>query len=340
MTTPGKLGRGRQTPRTGSHHDTAHIGTLAGWQCLGMPSRRDLSFSVNDHDVPYVELRGDEPGPSILVMAGVHGCEYASIAAVRRLILELSEQPIRGTVTLIPVVNVTAFEQRVPFLVPADGKNLNRCFPGDPAGTDADRLAAAVFDLVRRHEHLLDLHAGDLPEALVPFTIYEESAVEETARAMAMAYGLDYVLRDPLSERSAIAGSSESAASDAGVPAIIAEAGGQGLVAEYAVQLHRDGVLRVLRLLTILPADDSAPPPQAQELAGSVWQYTAAGGWWQPEVGPGDHVVAGQRVGAISDLLGVERAEIRADVDGVLLFLTSAAAVAENGLLLAVGRLR
>jgi hypothetical protein len=34
-----------------------------------------------------------------------------------------------------------SFTERSPFVVPVDGKNLNRAFPGDPGGTYTDRLA-------------------------------------------------------------------------------------------------------------------------------------------------------------------------------------------------------
>ena len=34
-----------------------------------------------------------------------------------------------------------SFAERSPFVVPADGMNLNRAFPGDPDGSYTDRLA-------------------------------------------------------------------------------------------------------------------------------------------------------------------------------------------------------
>jgi len=34
--------------------------------------------------------------------------------------------------------------QQTPFVTPDDGKNLNRCFPGNPSGTFTDRLAVKV----------------------------------------------------------------------------------------------------------------------------------------------------------------------------------------------------
>ena len=83
--------------------------------------------------------------PLLTVIAGVHGCEYVPMAAVREWTRGLEQRELRGRVRAVPVLNVTAFRARSPFVVPEDGKNLNRCFPGDPAGTLAERLAYAAF---------------------------------------------------------------------------------------------------------------------------------------------------------------------------------------------------
>ena len=52
---------------------------------------------------------------------------------------------LRGRVRAVPVLNLPAFRARSPFVVPDDGKNLNRCFPGDASGTLAERLAYDTF---------------------------------------------------------------------------------------------------------------------------------------------------------------------------------------------------
>jgi Succinylglutamate desuccinylase / Aspartoacylase family len=96
-------------------------------------------------EIPVIEVVGDKPGPLLSVVAGVHGCEYASMAGLRRWAGDLTGRSLRGTVRAVPVVNLTAFWARSPFVVPEDGKNLNRCFPGSPDGTLAERLADAVF---------------------------------------------------------------------------------------------------------------------------------------------------------------------------------------------------
>ena len=125
-------------------------------------------------DIPVVEATGAGDGPRLTVIAGVHGCEYASMAAVRQWAAGLAGRDLRGLVTVVPVLNLAAFRARSPFVVPEDGKNLNRCFPGDPDGTLAERLAHATFtQLITGSDALIDAHCGDLPEALEPFTLYE-----------------------------------------------------------------------------------------------------------------------------------------------------------------------
>jgi uncharacterized protein len=123
---------------------------------------------------PVIEVTGSADGPRLTVIAGVHGCEYAPMAAVRKWAAGLAGTDLRGSVRAVPVLNQTAFRARSPFVVPEDGKNLNRCFPGNPAGTLAERLAHATFSqLIMGSDALVDAHAGDLPEALEPFALYD-----------------------------------------------------------------------------------------------------------------------------------------------------------------------
>ncbi len=93
-------------------------------------------------DVPVVEVTGADDGPRLTVIAGVHGCEYASMAAVRQWSASLAGRDLRGRVTVVPVLNLPAFRARSPFVVPEDGKNLNRCFPGRAVGGTTSAAAA------------------------------------------------------------------------------------------------------------------------------------------------------------------------------------------------------
>lgn len=293
-------------------------------------------------EIPYIDVRGPADGPHVTVIAGVHGTEYTSIAAVRRLAARLEQEVVAGRVTAVPVVNLAAFWARSPFVVPADGKNLNRCFPGDPSGTDAEVLAARLFEtFVVGSDRLVDLHAGDLPEALEPFAIFEESSVEDASREMALAYGLGHVVRQTRAVRT-VAGSSCAAAADIGVPAIVAESGQNGLVEPAAVDRHVTGLTNVLRHLGVL----AGQPVPGEELAGQRtvqhegwhWLRTPVAGWWEPAVAVGTGVEAGALLGTVSELLGAVVHEVRAPETGVLLFLTTSPAVLQEGLLLGLAR--
>ena len=290
--------------------------------------------------VPLIEVTGATDGPLLTVIAGVHGCEYASMTGVRRWLAGLDGREISGRIRAVPVLNITAFEARTPFVVPEDGKNLNRCFPGDPAGTLADRLAHAAFtELISGSDAYIDAHCGDMVEALQPFSLYEAGPAEDRARDLATAYGLPYVIRQEAGPGRAVSGTSSGAAAAAGIPAITAEAGQCGLVEEAAVALHVAGLNGVLALLGMDPAAEAAAGQAAHvQLGQFLWLRCKDAGWWAPEVAAGDQVTAGQVLGTVSTLDGGQVLEaVTAPADGVVIFQTSSPAVGADGLLLGLG---
>jgi hypothetical protein len=291
-------------------------------------------------EVPLVEATGSGDGPVLTVIAGVHGCEYASMAGVRRWLRDLEKKELRGRVRAVPVLNVTAFAARSPFVVPEDGKNLNRCFPGNPDGTLGERLAYDTFSqLISGSDALVDAHCGDMVEALQPFAFYEAGPAEALARDLATAYGLPYVIRQEKGPDRAVSGTSSGAAAEVGIAAITAEAGGCGLVEEYAVALHVAGLNAVLSVLGMTDdrvGRESARPPT--HLGRFLWLRCRQAGWWQPVVAPGDALAEGQVIGTVSTLDGAKVLEtVTAPADCVVIFLTSSPAVADDGLLIGLG---
>jgi uncharacterized protein len=299
-------------------------------------SRRTLDLA--GLEVPVVELTGAQDGPLLTVIAGVHGCEYVPMAAVRRWTRNLEQREFSGRVRAVPILNVTAFRARSPFVVPEDGKNLNRCFPGNPDGTLAERLAYAAFtELITGSDAVIDAHCGDMVEALEPFALYEAGAAEATARDMALAYGLGYVIRQERGPDRAVGGTSSGAAAEAGIPAITAEVGGCGLVEAWAVDTHERGLNAVLTQLGMTTGGEITGSEPAQ-LGRFLWLRCARAGFWDAAVSAGEKVSEGQVVGTVSSLDGSELYEtITAPADGVIIFLTTSPAVADDGLLLGLG---
>jgi predicted deacylase len=286
---------------------------------------------------PAFDARGKRDGPHVALIGGIHGCEYSSIAAVVRFMRELDTEDLAGSITAVPVVSMESFVRRSPFVVPDDGKNLNRSFPGSYDGTYTDALARGIFDeLMAKADVLLDLHGGDLVEALEPFTIYGAGGeTEERAHELAVAFGLPYVVRQAPS--GGLGGMTSDAAADAGIPSLIAEAGGRGQLEEEAVTMLVDGVRNTLRSLEMLPGP-VAPPREDLRLVGTFeWLRCRKAGWWEAAVPVGATVGEGDLLGLVKNLWGDVLEEIHAPREGVVLFLTTSAAVADDGLLLGLG---
>ncbi|WP_295633364.1 succinylglutamate desuccinylase/aspartoacylase family protein, partial [uncultured Intestinimonas sp.] len=127
--------------------------------------------------LPVWSLRGRQDGPTLVLTAGVHGCEYVGILALRRLFDSLETASLRGRVLLLPLVNGEGFFTGSKQVVPSDRKNLNRVFPPPPDGTRAERIAQAVVEQVYpQADFLLDLHGGDVNEAMTPLVFFPASA--------------------------------------------------------------------------------------------------------------------------------------------------------------------
>ena len=306
-----------------------------------MIDSRELRVDLGDHGVlaiPYVNVVGEAgDGPHLTVIAGVHGTEYTSIAAARELLAELRPAQLSGTVTVAPLINLPAFWARTPFVVPLDGNNLNRSFPGDARGSAAERIAAAVTEeLIKGSDYVIDLHAGDLPEALEPFVFYDASPVERQARELALAYGLGHMVRQSSDGRT-VAGSTSAAAADLGIPSFTAESGECGILARDAVDRHLRGLRNVLRQLRLLPGNAVAFD-RPVEHDGWIWMAATDAGWWQPAVATGTLVAEGDLLGTVSPIVGGTPTRITAPAAGVPLFITSSPAVSADGLLLGLAR--
>jgi len=315
-------------------HETLTIGSLSA-----RPGEK--TYGVNEFTVDGQPYRlamwlanGVQDGPTLLVTAGVHAAEYASIAAALDLGRTLDARTLAGRVVVVPVLNVAGFGVRSIYVSPLDGKNLNRVFPGNASGTASEQVADWLFrNAMKQANYYIDLHGGDLIEALVPFTIVFKSGNEQVDAAsleMARVFGIQYLVR------SETPGSAYAAATKAGIPSILAEAGGQGIWPPEDVGRLREGVSRVMRHLGILPGRK----PEAGRytlLDRFIWLRSEHDGFWYPGVGVGDRVNAGQLLGWVKDYEGRVLQTAMAPADGSVLFLVTSLAINKSDPFLAVG---
>ena len=294
-----------------------------------------LDLGVATVELPVVLVNGRERGARVAVTSGIHGAEYVSIAAHRRIAMELDPATVRGSLVSVLVASPAAFAARSIYLNPLDGKNLNRVFPGDPNGTASERLARWIHDAVMTgSDAFIDMHCGDMNEALVPFNGIEETgdpAIDDRAHAMAAAYGLDYLVIGPLP------GSTTTAATALGIPALLSEVGGQGLWPEADVARHATGLRRTLAALGLRDGSGDPPAGAQRRLGEDVWLRASATGFWHPSVAVGDAVRAGDTVGQVQDAFGAPLEIVTASVGGVVLFLVTSLAMNAGDPLLAMG---
>jgi len=295
---------------------------------------QQVSVSGRQVALPVFLINGREPGPTLAVTAGIHAAEYAGIAAALELGRSLSPQALRGQVIIAPVANTAGFRARSIYVCPLDGVNLNRVFPGNPEGGATEQLAHWLFrNVIRQANYYVDLHGGDLIEALIPFTIYHRSGNEEVDRAsieMAKIFGIHYVVR------SETKGSTYSAAAHAGIPGILAESGGQGIWRPEDVALHTDGLNRLMCHLGMLAGPSPEPVP-CTLLNQFIWQRSEHEGFWYPKISVGDSVQERQDLGAVLDFQGHVLQTVSSPAAGRVLFLVSSLAINQGDPLLAVG---
>src|SRR6516165_1312653 len=289
---------------------------------------------ANDEPRPVVSVAGAKPGPVLFVNASVHGAEYPAVEAVIRLGKTLDPKKNSGTVILMPVLNLPAFRTRTSFVCPIDNVNPNRVFPGDPRGSYSEQMThALISEFVVHAEAYIDLHGGDIPEALVPFVICRSEAgladhkardVAARSKQMALAFGLPYVLTVSKPVQPGKGLSSYAAAAEKGIPAILAEAGGVGQMQEDAVELLCRGVTNVMRHLGMIagehphlnPLSNKGEEGSATVLMKFEWVYTKSSGIWYPKVVPGDVVDEGEQVATVGDLFGETLERIKSPVNG------------------------
>jgi predicted deacylase len=298
-------------------------------------SVQHLALAGHRVDVPLFVANGAEAGPCLVVTAGLHGAEYASIAAALRLGRSLQPETLRGRVIVAPIVNMPGFRTRAMHICPLDGRNVNRVFPGDPHGSASEQLAAwLVREVIRHADYYVDLHDGDLTEAIIPFAVYHPSgdaSLDEQMLEMVLLTNIATVVR-----REVPGTATDYAGGTLGIPSIVIEGGGQGMWPPEAVAVHTQGLDRLMRHWGLL-AGPKPEPTTPQIVEEFIWLTSEHEGYYYPEVTPGEEVHRRQSLGTVTDLAGSVLQVAAAPVDCQVLVVQTSLAVNEGDLLVAVG---
>jgi len=284
--------------------------------------------------IPITIIRGATPGPTLALVGGTHGSEVAPVIALQRLRALVNPAELRGTLLIVHVANMPSFLGRTIYYSPVDRKNLNRMYPGNPAGTVSQRIAHIITtEIIDRADYLIDMHSGDGNESLRPYLYWnrmgEDARVDSLAREMALAWGATHMIVDTtrFPDR-AKAVYTQHTAHLRGKPALTTETGYLGQPAPEMVERNVDGALRVLRHLGMLPGNVELPHP--------VWlgRYevltSPETGVWHHEVERGHTVAEGAVIGRLTDFFGDEIAVVRAPFDGEVMYVVATPAMSKG----------
>lgn len=289
--------------------------------------------------LPLTVIHGVEPGPVLGIIAGVHAVEYAGIVTCMRLGNEIDPKTLKGTVILVPVVNVPAFETRTPFVNPIDGQNINRVFPGKKYGTVSEQIAYAIYnDVILRSDVFMDLHSGDLIEAIPPHTccqVVGNKELDEQSEALArlfdidllnfMGKGIDDLNATEDEQGTYFAGlqsglTSVGNAALAGKRSVLIEAGGYGTLDPDVVEMEIRGIRNCMRYLGMLEGEVQDNIPHSA-CYGMYIMKSRFGGMFFPDVAVGDMVKVGTRLGEMQDIRGQVVATFTSPLEGVVLMM-------------------
>jgi predicted deacylase len=241
---------------------------------LVLPSSTNISAWQNLR-IPVFYFRGGS-GPRTLLLGGSHGDEYEGQIGLSRLAHSLEPSQIRGSVIIVPSLNLPAAMAGAR-LSPIDDCNLNREFPGDARGSVTQRLAHFVsYELVPRVDNVVDLHSGGRTLRFHPsIFVHEQQEPARMAKVIAAAQSFaapfTVVLREDQADVMI-----DDVVERSGKLMIASELGGSALATPYTVGLTYEGLQRLLRHLGHTREDqlDSLSAPSSRVLHVPGPQYT------------------------------------------------------------------
>ena len=303
--------------------------------------RTYASIPTTKTQIPITIINGKNDGPVVLATAGIHGGEYPGIAAAMELGAQIKPEEINGCLILMHPVNLQAFWSHSSAIIPEDGKNLNREFPGDPDGTLTQKIAYYLATKFQRYaDFYIDMHSGDIHEELHPYVYYPGNCSAEVtfkSRQAAQVLDVEYMVCSLAST-----GAYNHAAIN-GTPSILIERGGNGLCQRRDVDAYKDDIMHVLENLRMfsLPRTNTKKHCYIPKEINNV-KYVEADSQacWFPKRHSGEKISKGEILGTTTNLFGDLLQTYYAEQDAIILYITSSLAVTPGNILITYGKIK
>jgi predicted deacylase len=296
---------------------------MAGWANLMLP----------------VSVLNGGKGPTALVLAGNHGDEYPGPVAILHLIRKLRLDDVLGRVILMPALNMPAVKASTR-LSPLDGKNMNRCFPGNPSGTVSEMIAHYLStELFPRADIVIDIHTGGRSVDFYPCAhMHLVPDLDQRKKMLGgtLAWNTDFAF---LYADIAGSGLLPVEAESQGKVVITTEMGGGEPIPARVHKLCQSGLRNVLTHLGVLAGEVQTreqlglPPTRwVQSLDWQDYRFATESGLYETLVDLGANVAADEPVGLIHFVERPDREPIPivAPTAGVLLATRGPSMVAQG----------
>lgn len=157
-------------------------------------------------EIPVVIINGAKGGSTFWVDGAIHGDEPEGPLACQIAMREIDPAQLSGTVVMVPVLNVMAFENANRGN-PLDtfAFDMNRIYPGRPDGYLSERIAWAHSEWMSKVADIeISIHSGGAHSFLAK-AIFVDETPEAVELAMAMGEGWGCIMSNFLPKGSPMA---------------------------------------------------------------------------------------------------------------------------------------
>lgn len=289
------------------------------------------SYSLPTHnkiEIPVSVYRSLNDGPTVLLLAGMHGEELNGIEIIRRLLVRNIFNHLRcGTVITIPIINVISFlygSRELP-----DGKDLNRCFPGSENGSLGSRIAHDLMEkIIPQIDIGIDFHTGgssisNYPQLRCVFS-------DATNIELAEKFGAPFTLNVPFRDKSL-----RKEAARIGKHILVYEGGESSRWDEFSINEGVDGCLRLLNNLgmTLVTVSDN----KTKIIHKTTWIRSRHSGLFYAFKKYGAFIRKDEVIGAIADPFGKAEYKIKSPANGYIVALNNKPLINQGDAVIHVG---
>ena len=261
--------------------------------------------------LPIVIARGKKEGPTLGVIAALHGDEVNGIPVIHRLFEKIDPGRLAGTVIGVLVVTYPSFDRHQRNFI--DGRDLNHIMPGKPDGNASQIFGHRFVErVVKNFDYLIDLHTASRGRAN---SLYARTDItREVSSKMAHLLRPEIILHKPPKD-----GTLRGEATDLGIPSVTMEIGNPQRFQPEHIRSTVRGIRAVMGHLNMTKSRPPAEGKEPIECDRSFWVFTDRGGLLTVHPNLCDRVKAGERLATLTNVFGDVTREYVAPQDGVII---------------------